>query len=198
MTKPLIVLVLFLFAIVAEGKTLLDERDIKAFVKSDWAAVQSQHELYPDTPQSIDWDYRVTPGFPVAWPPQGSVVLVYYGYPYGFSFNLRNGEHIGQPWVRVEVAPDRDPVKTVLLYNIIKMGIQGVRPLDSKDVQIAENGLLAQDYLGTLTELPAEQNRKTPMMRDYYCFWLRTHSIIGGLLRKQHSDFIKWLQCKDK
>jgi hypothetical protein len=194
-TNIFLIIMLLASSLVAEGKALAGERDIKGLIESDWVAIQSQYVFDPGNPQSIGWEYKITPGFPAAWPPQGNVALVYYGYPYGFSSNLRDGEHIGKPWVRVEVAPDKEPVKKVLLRKIFKIGTQGIRPLDSREVHIAENGLLAQDYLGKLTGLPAEQNPKTVMMRDYYCLWLRTNSVVGGLLRKQHADFIAWLPC---
>jgi hypothetical protein len=196
--KYLLVIFLLLTSVSAAGKTLLGERDIKGLLESDWIAIQAQHKFDPANPQSIDWGYRLTPGFPVVWPPQGSVTLVYYGYPYGFSENLRDGEYIGKLWARVEVASAKEPVKTVLLQNILKIGIQRVRPLGSREIQVAENGLIVQDYLGKLTTLPAEQSRKSKMMRDYYCFWLRTNSVIGDSMRKQHPDFISWLQCKNE
>ena len=194
--RSLLVIFLLVTSMSAEGKTLLGERDIRSLIDGDWTVIQAQHKFDSGDPDSISWDYRITPGFPAIWPPQESVVLVYYGYPCGFSTNLHDGVHIGRPWVRVEVAPGRAPQKKDLLRKISKMGVQGVRPLDSKEIQIAENGLIVQDYLRKLTGLPADQKRRTAMLRDYYCFWLRTNSLIGGSIHKQHANFISWLQCK--
>jgi hypothetical protein len=193
--SALIGLSLVFTSMLPEGLAAVPPSNFEDFLKDDWQVLRARHPHDLSKPQSVAWVYRMTPPLPTAWPPTQHSGVAYYGYPYGFSMGLRDGEWIAQPWVKIEVSARGQPQKTLLQNEIRTLEVQGVRPLAAKEIQRFESSKSAPDDLANLQQLPPNTDPQAATIRGYYCSWIQTNGVIAQHLENTHTAFFAWLAC---
>lgn len=178
---------------------------VDELIKAQWGKVEPSLASRPDgqpiDPSSPDykfWEYRISPAFPAAWPPDGKGLVYYYAYAAARNPSvLMDGEWLGPLWARVKVdATSRAvPQLEILTREIKEVGTIGVRPLTKEEIDIcnAADSVTAELY-DTLQR--ADLRRlNAPPIRQYYCAWGRDTGM-GRAIRTYHPEFFKWLGCK--
>lgn len=146
--------------------------------------------------KGTSWRPRVSPPFPVAWPPAGGGGVDYYAYAFSFDPRLADGEHVGAPWARVRVEGRRgEPRLEVLTKRIEDRGIQGVRPLSQQEAAVLrETDALEEKLLSILVS-----RQRWPIVaddvREYYCLWVSVNAVAKDI-RPRHEAFFTWLDCR--
>lgn len=132
------------------------------------------------------WSYRISPPFPSTWPARGGGVDYYYVYADGHDIRnmIADGAFVAAPWARIDVSGSVQKF-VQLSKKLEQLGIQGVRPLERKEIQTIERAQRRKrtDYAGR---------------RDYYCLWLATHGMIAESIRPDNRAFFTWLACDKK
>lgn len=190
------VVVLFGMTPAMGEEILLTDNKLESLVEKEWQRLKSSYSFTPSHTQSIAWVYRFTPPLPLLWPPKASHNMVFYGYPQGLTPGpLADGEHIGEPWVKVEVVAARAPRVRVLLEEIKSLGIQGVRPLSKDETRMERHQEQGPRLVTELARLPKNDEPAVEKIRSYYCMWIRHNGVIAKHLAGTHADFFEWLQC---
>jgi len=153
-------------------------------------------ESAKDLTKGTSWQPRVSPPFPLAWPPDGSGAVDYYAYAFSFDPRLADGERLGAPWARVRVEGRRgEPGLELLTKRIEDRGIQGVRPLSKQEAAIVRDSAAVEEKL--LSILVSRQ--RWPILaddvREYYCLWVSVNAVTKDI-RPHHEAFFAWLDCR--
>jgi hypothetical protein len=145
-------------------------------------------------PQNEMWNYRITVPFPAFWPPTQGNALVYYAIPYGINLGrLADAELVGAPWARITVQKDNPPQMEILEKKVVKIGIQGVRPITQKEKEIYDSEKAVIGYLGKLSSPPDDSTPEVKALRDFYRLWKSHNGVLADRLVEYHRAFFSWL-----
>lgn len=184
-------------AVLASSQTLEagmpSESALEAVVSDAWRRVE------PRTTGSDPlraWHVRLTPPFPVIWPPVKEPRFDYYAYAYRRDPALADGEHVAAPWARIRVRwlRDEDPELVLLTEEPRAIGVQGVRPLEEEEQRIQRRRDEVEGIVLGLNTLPHEEH--ADKVRAFYCLWLRSHDKVAALVSPRHPSFVRWLDCR--
>jgi hypothetical protein len=154
--------------------------DLEALLQPAWRAL-------PTAKDGPFWSLRTTPALPDAWPaPRGLVVFAFAG---GMQPGLMDGEHTARPWASVAVAPTLGVER--LRPSLEDAGVQGVRPIGGKEVEIYRTEAAAQ------AELLAHPAAPGPVAKAYYCLWAGYNGVIVAALPAPQRAFLAAL-CPSK
>jgi len=174
--------------------------DIDALVNEEW-------ERMPGTiisgaqpsEKPIVWMSRVTPPFPLSWPPNGDGKVVYYAYAYRIDDSLKDGEYIAAPWAKVLVGPGQSSPGTLenLSFVLKEIGDQGVEPINPEEVQAAGSieKVGGPKLIKTVGQSKIGADTATALKKSY-CFWQENSGIIAREIQPLHKAFFDWLACK--
>jgi hypothetical protein len=174
---------------------------VEEVVKAEWEKMPKPLPPGADSPGSPDWvgwQYRLSPPFPAAWPPDGEGVVCYYAYSTGFSpARLADAEVLGPVWARVKVdARGRSAPQLQILDRVIKeAGVIGVQPLGKNEVAASMDGDSAAEQIIQASTRTDAKPLATPLIRQYYCAWNRNAGVAEAI-RPFHPEFFKWLDCR--
>jgi hypothetical protein len=162
-------------------------------IRANWKHFQAEgHVPAAEPPNGVSWDARITPPFPVAWPPTGDGLVAFYGYAAGLRFGLMDGEEVAAPWVKVAISAKTAPIAERLGAGLERLGPHGVRPLHGEALAIARSGGEAEAAVFALAA--GTSVAPNPLVQRFYCQWLRD-SGVGKSLRAKHTAFVGWLGC---
>lgn len=166
-------------------RTVFSAEPVSRINSSVWSKIEDEWKKINSERNDVVWQYRVSLPFPADWPYKG----VEFYYVYAAGQDLRNmiadGELIAGPWARIEITPNGQNF-VVLTKKLKKIGIQGVRPLNSKEVDLNH----AQNESPKVGYANYESNKK------YYCWWIGANGVIADAVRPYHEAFFKSLECK--
>jgi hypothetical protein len=157
---------------------------------------QVVEESAKEVAKGTSWRPRVSPPFPLAWPPDGGGAVDYYAFAFSFDPRLADGERLGAPWARVRVeGRSGDPRLEILTRRIEDRGIQGVRPLSKQEAAVLrDTAAMEEKLLGILVS-----RQRWPIaaddVREYYCLWVGLNAVARDI-RPRHEAFFAWLDCR--
>jgi len=144
------------------------------------------------------WNYRITVPFPAFWPPASENPLVYYAVPYGIDpGKLADAELVGAPWARIAFHQSLPLRLELLEKKIVKLGIQGVRPITQKEKEIYSSEKEITGYLAKLSSPPDESAPEVKQLRDFYRRWKSHNGVLADRLVEYHRSFFNWLMGKE-
>ena len=148
--------------------------------------------------QNEFWSYRITLPFPAFWPPASENPLVYYAVPYGIDpGKLADAELVGAPWARIAFHQSLPLRLELLEKKIVKLGIQGVRPITQKEKEIYSSEKEITGYLAKLSSPPDESAPEVKQLRDFYRRWKSHNGVLADRLVEYHRSFFNWLMGKE-
>ncbi len=179
--------------------------NVNELIKAQWRRVEPASPTGPDRqpldPSSRDykfWEYRISPPFPAAWPPDGKGLVYYYAYAAARNPSvLMDGEWLGPLWARVSLdATSRSvPQLEILTREIKEVGTIGVRPLMKEEINIYNSADAVAAELRKAVQSADLRGLNAPLIRQYYCAWGRDTGM-GKAIQTYHPAFFKWLSCK--
>ena len=192
LTVPFLVIALCLGGKVLKAEPYTEK--ITQLLAKEWSKVAQ-----PSAPEPSFWRFQLTPPLPAIWPAQGSGKICYYAYAQAVDPRLSDGVRVAAPWAKALLdSPFRSEGlrMEILSRQLQVLGIQGVRPLSSQEMEIMKEEYRARDALLLWTTAPSpvsEQDRKR--MKDYYCQWVNSNGLIAANIRPLHEEFFTWLGC---
>ena len=181
--------------------------NVNELVKAQWRKVEPSlpsgpegRPLNPSSPDYRFWEYRISPPFPVAWPPDGKGLVYYYAYAAARNPSvLVDGEWLGPLWARIKVdATSRSgPQLEILTREIKEVGQLGVRPLTKEEIDIYNSADSVTAELYDNLQRADLKGLNAPLIRRYYCAWARDTGM-GRAIRTYHPEFFEWLGCKGR
>ena len=159
----------------------------------DWKAYDAAGGVPHDPlPDGIHWSLRITPPFPMTWPPTGDGRVAWYGFAGGMRFGLSDGEMVAAPWARVVASAKGAPKLERLTTRLESIGIHGVRPIAGDELAVVKTGGAAADAVMALAAGTAAT--PAPLVQRFYCQWARD-SGAGEAVKARHPAFFAWLAC---
>ncbi len=174
----------FLLAALLSAPTMIETPPYEKEITEQFRSVTKPASKGP--PPGEVWSARVTPPFPVAWPPLVGIVVRRYVYAAGFDPSLHDGERVGGIWATIDLERDEWKVKKIAT-SFERIGTQGVKPITKEQAELVRS---------TERSAPLLQNGSIEALRDAYCAWLSYNGVIAGQLRPKHEAFFKALACK--
>jgi len=174
------------------------DKEFRPILDGDWEGIKSKSVFFTDeevNKSEIFWNYYISEPFPSQWPPSKNISLIYYIY--GEGQNLSDAFHdsllISAPWAKIEYDFHNNSIlnKEILCEKLSIIGTQGIRPMNGHEVGIFDHAISIGKYL--LTE---EDQRSAKHLKNYYCLWIKYHSILIKEIFPNHKDFFTWLSCK--
>jgi predicted HTH transcriptional regulator len=106
---------------------------------------------------------------------------------------------VASPWARIEIIPQGDslPKLTWLQDTLVKLGIQGFRPLTAAEESLYEMWP-RERVVNFLTQFHTAQrvdDTDTLAFKKFFCM-LMSHNFVYQELRSRHEVFYHWLGCK--
>jgi hypothetical protein len=157
--------------------------------------VEPEPALLPywkQVPDHAGWQMLLSPAFPQSWPPppagRGSVVR------YAFATRLKpgvvDGAEMAAPWARVML--DARGIQRVerLTRHLRPLGLQGVRPLGTAEIALADREQDVAELLLT-GGTPATDN----LVRELTCGWISRQGVVAAAITPLHPGFTRWLAC---
>lgn len=137
------------------------------------------------------WAMQVSPVFPQHWPPGSGDAVVRYAFAYRLSERIADGAEMAAPWARGD-GNLAGPLRVELLRRSLEpIGIQGVRPMQPWEIQLASR----QEEAGALLLRPL--NTATDgLIRAFYCNWKARQGTVAATIAPRHPGFFRWLECR--
>lgn len=170
---------------------------IRDQIEALWARIKPA--LEPQAGREVMWDYQITPLFPLQWPPGEDRRFRQYLFAYGFAPTLLDGRYVAAPWAQIDRGPQEgtEPALSRVPTQLRQLGIQGVWPLATDEHTVYQQQAEVEEYLRSLTTMPAKRARQAAALRRFYCQWLRFNGVIGNHIRHHHEPFFAWLACAE-
>ena len=182
-----------IWALAPQGGFAQGIDSVRSFVEEKWKDLAWTVPPF-QPPENEMWNYRITVPFPSFWPPASGNALVYYAVPYGINLaRLVDAEFVGAPWARITVQKDSPPQVELLEKKVVKIGIQGVRPITQKEKEIYRSEKMVIGYLGEISSLPDDSAPEAKALRDFYGFWKSHNGVLADHLLEHHRAFFSWL-----
>jgi hypothetical protein len=81
----------------------------------------------------------------------------------------------------------------LLEKKVVKIGIQGVRPITQKEKEIYDSEKAVIGYLGKLSSPPDDSAPEVKALRDFYHLWKSHNGVLADRLVEYHRAFFSWL-----
>lgn len=131
---------------------------------------------------------RMTPPFPVAWPPSGAVVV--YLYATHFAPQLNDAMMTSLPFARVRLALDGEVVLEHHDTTIGATSPQGFFPITREHPLVA----LSQTAVAAIRAARDEPTgADADAIRTFYRAWLDANGVVARQIRPRHEAFCAWL-----
>jgi len=106
---------------------------------------------------------------------------------------------VASPWARIDVSPQGDslPKLTWLCDSLVKIGIQGFRPLTPAEESLYEMWP-RERVVNFLTQFRTARSVNETSVIEFTKFFcmLMSHNSVYQELRSKHEAFYHWLGCK--
>jgi hypothetical protein len=175
----------------AEQKKSPEEEAIDALIAPEWEATRNPD----DRAKAIFYWPTTTVDLPASWPPNGDGRLSRLVYASGHMNGLADAELRGSIWARIVLdAKTRKPSFQRLSPESKDAGMQGVRPMTRKEIDVAGTRDAAIPALEALAAAKGAPKTPDPVLRAYYCQW-KKFSGAASELPHPEIDFLNWLDC---
>ncbi len=94
------------------------------------------------------------------------------------------------PWARSTESDDSATTVTLLEAGLNPLGIQGVRPLSSAELDLVGREAEAAGLLRTGGAAATD-----PLVRATTCGWIGRNSVVAAAITPLHPAFTRWLAC---
>ena len=136
------------------------------------------------------WQMLVSPPFPGAWPPPAGSTLVRYAFAVRLNPVIADGAEIAAPWATSTLGSTGEIVVERLVTRLQLLGVQGVRPLSTAEIALADR---EQDVTQRL--IAGGDQATDAVVRDFMCGWIARQGVVAAAIMPLHSDFKHWLNC---
>ena len=137
------------------------------------------------------WSPRLTPPLPAVWPPDGKGGYVVHAFAAAMRPSLHDGEEVAAPWIRFQLGGGA--LESRDLGTLRRLGMQGVRPLNAAEAEVARTADAAEQAVVALTK--TTRSDPAPLVKRYYCQWASNNAVIGAELKRLHAGFFTALGC---
>lgn len=193
----LLIRILFIFILFASlVRAEQSVESIKPILEENWKELVRIVPPFHPPMQTEMWNYRITIPFPQSWPPRPENALVYYAFPSGKDFGrLVDAELVGAPWARITMHAGLPLQVELVEKKIIKVGIQGVRPLRQEEKEVYDLEGTVKAYISELKAPPDESDPGAKQLRRFYCTWISHNGVLAEQILRDHEAFFDWLAC---
>jgi hypothetical protein len=157
---------------------------------------------------SYFWTYKISPPFPLCFPPNGSGKICYYAYAYSIKDASGNfcvdSELKAAPWAKVIIDTTGNTISTLQLLNkqVKKIGQQGMGPVNFSKLkrynQAELDGIFEQLCKITSSTNVQNDNEEIGNLKEFYCLWTtRFESLVSDEIKPDQREFLLWLNCKN-
>lgn len=147
--------------------------------------------LWNDLPERAGWRMLVSPPFPGTWPPPpASGTLVRYACALRLDPAVADGAEMAAPWAKSTLGPTGEIVVDRLSVRLQSLGIQGVRPLRSTEIALAD-----REQEVTRRLLAGGDQARSGVVRDFTCGWIARQGVVAAAITPLHPGFMAWLAC---
>ncbi len=144
-------------------------------------------------PGTTGWRMLVSAPFPRDWPPEAGrhgLPVVRYAFAMRLRPGLADGAEMTAPWARSTEANDGATTVTLLEAGLNPLGIQGVRPLSSAELDLVGREAEAAGLLRAGGAAATDS-----LVRATTCGWIGRNGVVAAAITPLHPAFTRRLAC---